>query len=348
MILNYNGVSWYLLILEVAAITWAILFPTRWVLHRLRVVDCPNTRSSHQMPIVRGGGIAIVLMMPIAIALCAFQGARTELSWLFSAFVGLGVVSFVDDIRGLKPALRFLVQGVAAAAVVMVLLVPSDNGSSLAKLAFGCVAWLWIAGYTNAFNFMDGINGIAGFQALITGIGTAAIAVAAGLPATHPAVVLVLVLSGAAGGFLPHNFPRASVFMGDVGSASLGFLLAVFAFWISQATHWWMIFWIGLLHANFVLDTGITVVRRALRRDRLHEAHREHFYQRLVRAGYSHAQVTLAESGLQMLVAVALSCTTPADWKVKIVVGTAVVAVWFGFFAFAEKKFMATTGGERE
>ena len=90
--------------------------------------------------------------------------------------------------------------------------------------------------------------------------------------------------------------------MGDVGSAPLGFLLAFLALWAAKEHGWWLLIPLALLHANFVLDTGITFVRRVLRGEKWYDAHREHFYQRLIRSGKSHAFVTGCEMGLQLLV----------------------------------------------
>jgi UDP-N-acetylmuramyl pentapeptide phosphotransferase/UDP-N-acetylglucosamine-1-phosphate transferase len=126
---------------------------------------------------------------------------------------------------------------------------------------------LWFAGYANVFNFMDGINGLAAGQAVATAIGTALVGVAAGLPAGHPAIVLAVLVAGAAGGFLPHNFPRARMFMGDVSSVPLGFMLAVLAVWVARDANWWLIVPLGLLHTNFWLDSGLTIVRSQRRDD---------------------------------------------------------------------------------
>jgi len=196
-----------------------------------------------------------------------------------------------------------------------------------------------IVGYANAFNFMDGINGIAASQAAVTGIGTIAVAVAAGVSLVDPALVLAAIIAGAAAGFLPHNFPRARMFMGDVGAVSLGFGLAAISVWIAADYGWWLLVPLGCLHANFVLDTTITVIRRILRGEVFHQAHREHFYQRLVRAGWSHTRVTLTELVLQIVVAAVLTLAVSQGKSAAFGVAIAVVAVWAGFFAFCEREF---------
>jgi UDP-N-acetylmuramyl pentapeptide phosphotransferase/UDP-N-acetylglucosamine-1-phosphate transferase len=330
-----------------ALITAALLFPACAVLRRLGVVDNPNARSSHSLPTVRGGGVVIALTIGLSLFYLALESrsAQEPMSWrligLALAFLTLSVVSFVDDVRGLPAWTRFIVQVAAALSAVMMLKVSDLSPENVIWLA---IAMLWIAGYTNAFNFMDGINGLAAIQALTTGIGTAMIASQLGLSWTAPTVTLCLLVAGAAAGFLPHNFPRATVFMGDVSSASLGFILAALGFWVSQQTVWWALFWIGLLHANFVLDTAITLVRRARWGHQLSTPHREHFYQRLIRAGRTHMFVSSMQGAIQVLATVILTWATNASWTVKGLVAVLVMGAWISFFWFAESQFSHRRG----
>lgn len=327
------------LFLVIAVITFVGLGPVRSVLRRAGIVDKPNSRSSHSVPTVRGGGVVTGAVIVPVIGWLGYQAGSAGLAVLLAGFALLAVVSFVDDIKGLPARVRFVVHVATAAAAIGVLSPTYGERVTVSTAAIVGVGILWTTAYTNAFNFMDGINGIAGVQAVVTGIGTAAVAEAAGVPGLHPVVILALAVAGAALGFLPHNFPRARVFMGDVGSAPLGFLLAVLAFWVARLTSWWVLFWVALLHANFVLDTGISLIRRAHRGDRLSDAHREHFYQRLVRAGWSHTRVTLTEAAIQICVAGALWWATPARDVVKVVTAAVVIGVWLVFFAVAERTF---------
>lgn len=328
--------------LATAAACLFALFPLRAILRRFGVVDRPNSRSSHTLPTIRGAGIALAGIFVLTLTDLESKGEE-GLWWRVTLPVALlAGISFWDDVRTLGARIRFAVQAGAAVVAVLGLMFAHKATavpSALAVSGVAAVSILWVAGYTNAFNFMDGINGIAAVQAIATGLGTALIAYAAGLPIDHDVVVLGLVVAGAAVGFLPHNFPRASVFMGDVGSAPLGFLLALLGVWIAVETSWWMLFWVGLLHANFVLDTGITLIRRARRGEHLSEAHREHFYQRFVRAGYSHTFVTVTEGVLQCIIVLSLWVATAAPASVKIVVAAAVGMLWLAFFAFAEWKY---------
>lgn len=205
---------------------------------------------------------------------------------------------------------------------------------------FAAIAVTFLAGYTNAFNFMDGINGISGFQAGITGAVTGLLTGLALGDWSHPVVWVAFLIAGSAFGFLPHNFPRARMFMGDVSSAPLGFLLAAVTLWAAAVVGWWMLIPLALLHANYVFDTGITLLRRVLRGESWHSAHREHFYQRLVRSGKSHSHTTGWEAGLQVVVAYFFSSV-----PLRLAFVGLVTLIWLGFFAYCEKRFRAAHDG---
>jgi UDP-N-acetylmuramyl pentapeptide phosphotransferase/UDP-N-acetylglucosamine-1-phosphate transferase len=320
---------------------WLIGFPVYRLLSRLGLLDKPNDRSSHAVPTVRGGGLGIVaIVLVLGGAAGLHPPSVLPVAWLLLLF-GLAGVSFVDDLRSLSWKVRFGTHGLVSAAFLYALARQGGfEGLSIPMASgLGIVLFLFLAGYANAFNFMDGINGIAASQAAVTGLGTIAVAVAAGVTVAHPTLVLAAIIAGAAAGFLPHNFPKARMFMGDVGAVFLGFGLAAIAIWIAAGRGWWLLVPLGCLHANFVLDTAITVVRRILRGEVFHQAHREHFYQRLVRAGWSHTRVTLTEVALQVVVATMLTLGVVHGpwamlWMVPVVGG-----IWLGFFAFCEREF---------
>jgi UDP-N-acetylmuramyl pentapeptide phosphotransferase/UDP-N-acetylglucosamine-1-phosphate transferase len=152
-------------------------------------------------------------------------------------------------------------------------------------------------------------------------------------------VLLGLATAGAALGFLPYNFPKARMFMGDVGSAPLGFLLGYLVIWLANSAGAWLFIPLALLHANFVFDTLITLVRRVARGDKWHQAHREHFYQRLVRSGKSHAFVTGWEMGLQGLVLGLMVVYLHAGESLRAALIGVVILLWLGFFAYCEIAF---------
>jgi len=326
-------------------------WPARWCLRRLGVIDKPNARSSHAIPTVRGGGVSIILTLLGAIVGLAWtSGEQLDLApilTLGAAVLVLAVVSFCDDLKSVGALVRFGCHAAAAISVLAIVGVPQIGTWETSRLILALVGFLWVAGYTNAFNFMDGINGLAAGQAAVTGLATAALALAAGVPVQHPLVWLALVVAGAAAGFLPHNFPRARMFMGDVSSAPLGFLLAALGWWLACEAGWWLLLPVGLLHANFVLDTGVTLARRVARGERWYEPHREHFYQRLIRSGFSHGYVTGWELGFQIVIATAVVMAVRAGGWWLLPVTMVVALVWAVVFLHAERCFRMATAERR-
>lgn len=337
-----------IVVIVIAVASYLLGFPVAKTLARLGAIDKPNPRSSHSIPVVRGGGIA----MAGGAVLLVFFG--WPLQWgvtsvVLAAALEIGVVSFFDDIKSVGVAIRFGSHSVAAVAALAVLnvcglrLVVDLGGFSwLAVALVWLLGFLWIVGYTNAFNFMDGINGLAAGQAIVTGFGMALLGGLA-LHGYHSTPVLwCTAVASAALGFLPHNFPQARMFMGDVGSAPLGFWLAVLSLWLAQSAGWWLLVPLVLLHANFVLDTGITLLRRILRGERWYEAHREHFYQRLIRSGKSHVFVTGWEMALQGLVLGLMVLYLHASVPGRAGLIAVVILVWLAFFAYCEPLFRSS------
>jgi len=335
-----------ILVLVSAAVSWLLGMAVNRLLLRFHIIDLPNQRSSHTRPTVRGGGIAIIATL-IGVdlwLLCRFD--CQPLLPIGLCLVALAVVSFIDDIKPVRVAIRLGCHLLAAVIVLLALGAPGitvgfspGTGLHLPVVASGLLVCIWIVGYTNAFNFMDGINGLAGGQAAVTGLGMALLTALTLEDFSLPPVLLSLAIAGAALGFLPHNFPKARMFMGDVGSAPLGFLLGVSVVWLAKSASAWLLIPLALIHANFVLDTAITLLRRVARGEPWHQAHREHFYQRLVRSGKSHAFATGWELGLQCLV-VGLTLLYPqVCLPARVGLSIAVILIWLSFFAFCERSF---------
>jgi UDP-N-acetylmuramyl pentapeptide phosphotransferase/UDP-N-acetylglucosamine-1-phosphate transferase len=273
---------------------------------RLGLMDVPNDRSLHTQPKPRGGGLGIVVSTLAGILL--FRAvAPSVLTWpvwitLLAGGSGIAVVSLVDDVVGV-PALPRLVAHVSAAVFAVWLVGPIESLylPGWGRLALGPVAAvlsiIWVAGLTNAFNFMDGIDGLAAGQAIVAAIGWGAIGWVLGLA---DLLVIGVLLAASGGGFLLHNWSPARVFMGDVGSAFLGYVLAVLTLIAGErtpalATAGVLLVW------PFVFDPALTMVRRVLRRENLLVAHRSHLYQRLVATGCSHSLVALGYIGLAVV-----------------------------------------------
>lgn len=288
--------------------------------------------------------------MSVTLALGAVAAGTQEPRIVVAVLLGtaamLAAVSFKDDLKPLPALVRFGFHGLAACAILFALGGTASGIDEVLDWMGPAGPWIglilsavWITGYTNAFNFMDGINGIAAGQAAVTGTGMALLGGLALGDFAAPPVCLSIVIAGAAAGFLPHNFPHARMFMGDVGSVPLGFLLASLTLWLAKVGGSELVLPLVLLHANFVLDAGITLVRRILRGERFHQPHREHFYQRLVRSGKSHSFVTAMELLLQGLVVAILFVFMQSGATQKWYIAAAVVSLWLVFFGYAEACF---------
>lgn len=270
------GVAW--------GVTWVCCQPGSW----LHFLDHPNERSLHVTPIPRTGGVGVmagVLATGIAAALaCGLGGA--VLAALGGA-LALAALGLVDDRRSLPARVRFAAQAVAAGGFLAVL-APSTGTAVTVLFLVGLV---WMA---NLYNFMDGSDGLAGGMALI---GFACLGLAANL-AGHAGLALVCAgIAAAAAGFLCFNFHPARIFMGDVGSVPLGFLAGALGL-VGQRAGAWPLWFPLLVFSPFVADATVTLLRRALAGEKVWQAHRNHFYQRVVRMGVGHRRTALAAYGL--------------------------------------------------
>ena len=261
-----------------SCLTTRLLIP---ILAHREILDCPNERSSHQVPTPRGGGIAVIGSTLLAWAVFA----RTESmpSGVFGIVLGavlLAAVSWFDDLRGLSPVVRLLAQAAAVAIGILVLPGPRD----LFYLAAIGLVWIWLI---NLFNFMDGIDGLAGAEAAAIGAGLLLFAgVGAG---ADPALrTLAAAVTGAAIGFLVWNWSPARIFLGDIGSVPLGYVLGFLLLDLAARGRWTIAV---ILPLYFLADATITLARRLLRGERVWQAHREHFYQHAARRGLGHAAV---------------------------------------------------------
>jgi UDP-GlcNAc:undecaprenyl-phosphate GlcNAc-1-phosphate transferase len=277
------------------------IFLTRLMLHRVRIMDVPNPRSAHSTPTPKSGGISIVTTFLIGVVIIFVVAERVVIrqtyyyGFVFSALVIAGI-SFYDDIKN-KPFIIKLVTQFGAVVVVLMsglvidqIAMPFLGLVSLGWLSYP-LSFLWILGLTNTYNFMDGLDGLAGGVAVIVSAFFCFITFSQG--STFVYVTSYTILSGALG-FLVYNWPPARVFLGDVGSAFLGFVFAVLAIIGARydASHTSFLV-IPLLLFNFIYDTFFTFVRRFLREERVVDAHRTHLYQLFNRLGYSHRTVSL-------------------------------------------------------
>lgn len=270
---------------------------------RRRLLDIPNERSSHRQPIPRVGGLAIVVVTLFGAALFELI-TRTNARFVVLAYIGgaimIGAVSWLDDVRSLPNGLRFCAHSASALLGIWAygpwkaVSVPFYGEVYLGLLAVP-ITFLWIVGLTNAYNFMDGIDGIAAGQAVVAGFGW----VWLGWQTEQSLIAMLgLLLATSSLGFLCHNWPPARIFMGDVGSAFLGYSFAILplvgSLILRDPKSQAQSPTIGvLLLLPFVFDTCFTIMRRLVRGEQVYRPHRSHLYQRLVTGGYSHRFVTL-------------------------------------------------------
>jgi Fuc2NAc and GlcNAc transferase len=289
------------------------------------ILDLPNERSSHSKATPRGGGLAIVLTVTLGMVVLAATGElRPDL--LVVLVVGGGAVAlvgYIDDRQPLPPSVRLVVHVGAAlwaaawlGGLPALRIGPQTIHLGWAGYAVAALALVWTL---NLFNFMDGIDGIAASEAVfvascgallsVTGASTSGVAVAA------------LVVAAACAGFLLWNWPPAKIFMGDVGSGYLGYVIAVLALAATRDDPVTLWIWL-ILGGVFFVDATVTIVRRLVRGDRVHEAHRSHAYQWLARRWGSHRRVTVAVMMLNLiwLLPCAFLATLHPDQAVAIVV----------------------------
>jgi len=309
----------------------------RWA-ERNQVVDFPNERSSHTKPIARGGGLAIVSLCLVGIFVVWLRNPV----WSWQEFLGFSVgsglisaVSWLDDLKTLSNRIRFAVHALGAIVAIQcfgywdITNIPLFGRLQLDYLGVP-VTFLWIVGLTNAYNFMDGIDGIAGSQAVVAGLGWVVVGWLLNMPLVSSMGAL---LAATSLGFLFHNWPPARIFMGDVGSAFLGYSFACLAV-ISSKSAPVMALGGVLIVWPFVFDTVFTFCRRLRNKEDVFSAHRSHLYQRLVISGLSHRTVTLLYAGLAVLgVLLAVLVVMKKPWA-DLIVLTGLTLGCFGLWGF--------------
>ncbi|MEX2081596.1 MAG: glycosyltransferase family 4 protein [Dehalococcoidia bacterium] len=292
------------------------------------MIDRPNRRSLHAEGIPRGGGLAVLTATVIGLIAGGVGGLEPDEWALLLGVLALALTGLADDRFGLRPAVRIVIQLAAACGLVSAtggipnLPLPPPLDLPLGPLA-DPVAVLWLVAVTNFYNFLDGIDGLASAQAVITGVGAAWLAWDPFAARTGAA------LAGGSSGFLAFNWAPARIFLGDVGSLTMGYALAAIPFLAPLESRSAVLFWTAMSLWLFLADATWTVARRFGRGERWFEAHREHLYQRLVAGGMSHARVSgglAVASG--MLTAMALMALGDA----RAVAGWCVLAVAMAFF----------------
>jgi Fuc2NAc and GlcNAc transferase len=247
----------------------------------------PNERSLHDMPTPKGGGIAVVFTWYVGISILFFSGI-IERNLYFALLSGilLAVISLVDDIRGMKPSIRLIVQFLTA--ILAFYFLEGLRPLVLPEIHFKYnyfvypVAIVGMVWFINLFNFMDGVDGFASVEAIF---------ISAVLFVMSWNVINILLIICVTG-FLCWNWPKAKIFLGDVGSTQLGFILVVMGIYFHNTFEFSILNWI-MLTSPFWFDATLTLFRRWRNGEKLSKAHRKHVYQRFVQAGFSHSKVNL-------------------------------------------------------
>ena len=287
------------LVLLFSSTALASFATTGLILSALRhhgIVDNPNERSSHTKPTPRGGGLAVVLVSLAAWSFSLADIVNVHLVLIVTTLF-LGIISWIDDVRGLPASIRLLSHFFAVGLVFW--LMPSPTLYFHGFLPYwldtliAVFIWVW---FINLFNFMDGIDGISAVEASSVGLGIFILMTLGILQQAHG--ILGLVVAASSIGFVWWNWQPAKIFLGDVGSVPLGFLLGWLLLQILSTAHWPIAV---ILPLYYLADASITLGRRIWQNERVWRAHRKHFYQQATARGLSHARVSLLICGTNIL-----------------------------------------------
>ena len=269
------------------------------VLESLRaraILDHPNQRSSHEAPTPRGAGLAVIGVVLLTWCLQSALSGKLTHHWpVFAAAAAIAAISWRDDLAGLGALPRLIAQALAVAVGMTALpgdglifqgLLPGPLDTAVAALG-----WLW---FVNLFNFMDGIDGISGVETAAIGFGLCLVALIGGMENG----LYGLTVAAAALGFLPWNWQPARIFLGDVGSVGLGYLLGWLLLGAAAEGYWAAAL---LLPLYYLADATLTLFSRLRRREPIWQAHRQHYYQRAIRRGLSHGKVVRAVMAVDAL-----------------------------------------------
>lgn len=286
------------------------------------IPDEPNQRSLHSSSTSQGGGLGILLGAAAGWLALIFAGIPSPAGslQLIAGLVLVAVASYWDDKHDLSPGLRLIFQfGATALALSGVGIISQIEMTGLGTIALGWLGWplsiLFTIWMMNLYNFMDGMDGFAGGMCAI-GFGAFAIAGWVGGAPLFCAFSLVLCTANA--GFLLENFPPAKIFMGDVGAIPMGYAVAALTIWGVNSGIFDI--WVPLvIFAPFIVDATLTLIRRAWRREKVWQAHSSHYYQRLVKIGWGHKRVVVAEYFLMIICsAAALSLQSIDEISLKL------------------------------
>jgi len=270
---------------------------------RLGLVDIPNARSSHAVAVPRGGGLAFLVCFAAAVLAGLIPGEReaSQVFWVYIPVLIIGFTGFADDLYSLSAKKRFALYLLCSCLSVQAFVTGGSHSYILGDLLIVAGLATLMTATINAYNFMDGINGIAGFEALFILLSSLTLT-----GFMYPESFIVFVVMGSVLGFLFWNFPVARIFMGDAGSTFLGAFVFIVLLDMSMQglVHWATGFILG---AAFLADTGYTLLYRIWSGQRWFAAHRSHGYQVLAQTYASHTPVVLILTIVNVLVLLPLA-----------------------------------------
>lgn len=306
---------------------------------RISVLDKPNHRSLHTTPVSRLGGIGILIGLIVASGFVITEFTLAdEMLFVLIGLLIVVTISFLDDIYSLSSLLRFFMQlltsllVIYAGLVIDVLTFPSFT-VQLPMIAAILVTTVYIVWMTNLYNFMDGIDGLAGGMAVF-GFGT--LAFIGFLEGQLGFSISALVIASSSLGFLVWNYPPARIFMGDSGSSSLGFLAAVLSLWAH--TNEIIPIWISLvIFSPFIVDATVTLIIRIVKRERFWDAHKSHYYQLAAEAGLSRKRLVNFEYALMSVCSIIAIFSYDARFGLQLVFMLILAIMYFILMRYIRK-----------
>jgi UDP-N-acetylmuramyl pentapeptide phosphotransferase/UDP-N-acetylglucosamine-1-phosphate transferase len=269
----------------------------KWITVKMNLMDVPNDRSSHRKPTPKGGGIAVVAIFYLGLVIEYFVYASIDTGFFIALLFALpvAVVSLRNDLRKVSPWIRLFVQILAGSAALYFLggIDKIDLGFVTYNHAFifNIIAPLGIVWFTNLFNFIDGIDGYIGSEVIFISVAFFILSGSA----------VSLIPAAATLGFLVLNWQPAKIFMSDVGSTFIGFVISIFAIHSQNTGELSLIAW-AMLTSVFWFDATVTLIRRMINREAIFNAHRKHAYQRIIQFGFSHQKTVICAMSINIII----------------------------------------------
>ena len=281
--------------------TYLLANISRGLLYRFNVVDIPKLRGMHKMPIPRGGGISIIISASLYLIFFDDNNLISNSTYIYGLLIGIGLLGFFDDLKDINFKYRLVLQFFVSVIIISLFSLTSIYASMDIKILIllNLILVIYFVWQINLFNFMDGINGIGSIQAILFFLLMSLIAFVNGYDYFF---IKYLIFAFISIGFLPHNFPKASIFLGDGGSYFLGALIAfstIESLYVDERFFSMSI----ILMATFYLDSTITLLTRIINRKKFFEAHKEHLYQLMTRLNDSHSVTVLFFSIFSIVIA---------------------------------------------